>query len=69
VCNETLPVIAMRVSNPYYSPLACHSRNAAPTPSCFAEIISDRLFPNTSRSKVFRRFAGDFKLWEISAKR
>jgi hypothetical protein len=39
--NESLAVVAVRISNPYYSPLASHRSNTAPTPSGFAEIVSD----------------------------
>jgi hypothetical protein len=41
VHNETLSVVAMRVSNPDRSPLAIHGSNAAPTPTGFAEIVTD----------------------------
>jgi hypothetical protein len=39
--NETLPVVAMRVSNEDVSPFAIHGCDAAPTPSGFLEIVSD----------------------------
>jgi hypothetical protein len=39
--NETLSVVAMCVSNPYCPPLTINGRNAAPTSSGFAEIVSD----------------------------
>ena len=39
--NETLSVTAMCVSNEDYSPAMIHGRNAAPTPTGFAEIVSD----------------------------
>jgi hypothetical protein len=41
VHNETLPVAAMCVSNEDRSPFAIHGCDAAPTPTGFAEIISD----------------------------
>jgi hypothetical protein len=40
-CDETLSVVAMRVNNPDRSAFAIHSRQTAPTPSGFAEIVSD----------------------------
>jgi hypothetical protein len=39
--DEPLPVIAMRVCNPDRFPFAIHSCNTAPTPSGFAEIVTD----------------------------
>jgi hypothetical protein len=39
--NETLSVVTMCVSNPDRSPARVHSCNAAPTPTGFAEIVSD----------------------------
>jgi hypothetical protein len=39
--NEMLSVSAMRISNEDCSPVAIHSRDAAPTPTGFAEIVSD----------------------------
>jgi hypothetical protein len=44
--DETLSV-AMRVSNPDCSPARIQSRDAAPTPSGFAEIVA--LFEGTKR--------------------
>jgi hypothetical protein len=41
--NETLSVVAMRVSNPDRSPVGINRRNTAPTPTGFAEIVSDDL--------------------------
>jgi hypothetical protein len=38
VHNETLPVAAMPIGNEYRSPFAIHVRDAAPTPTMFAEI-------------------------------
>jgi len=51
VHDETLPVVLMRISNPYYSPFASHCSNAAPTPSGFAQIVSDD-FPVVFHSKT-----------------
>jgi hypothetical protein len=39
--NETLSVVAMCVSNEDRSPARVHSCDAAPTPTGFAEIVSD----------------------------
>jgi hypothetical protein len=39
--NETLSVTAMRVSNEECSPAGIHGCDAAPTPTGFAEIVSD----------------------------
>jgi hypothetical protein len=39
--NETLSIIAMCVCNEDCSPARIHGCNAAPTPSGFAEIVSD----------------------------
>jgi hypothetical protein len=44
VNNETLPVVAVRVSNEDCSPVGIHGCNAAPTPTGFAQIVSDN-FP------------------------
>src|SRR5262245_36326472 len=41
--DEPLPVAAMRVSNPDRSALPINGRNAAPTPTGFAEIVNDGL--------------------------
>jgi hypothetical protein len=41
VHNETLSIIAMRVSNPNDSPVATHRCDTASTPTGFAEIVSD----------------------------
>jgi len=41
VHNKTLSVIAVRICNEDCSPVAVHGCNAAPTPTGFAEIISD----------------------------
>ena len=41
VRNETLSVVAMRVSNKDCSPVAIHRRDPTSTPSGFAEIVSD----------------------------
>jgi hypothetical protein len=41
--NETLSIVAMRVSNPDRSPVGIDSCDAAPTPTGFAEIVSDQL--------------------------
>ena len=49
--NETLSVAAMRVSDKDCSPFAIHSCDAAPTPSGFAEIVSDD-FPIRQRSWI-----------------
>jgi len=43
VHNVPLRVIAMRVSNPDGSPFGVHSCDAAPTPTGFAEIVSNYL--------------------------
>jgi hypothetical protein len=39
--NEALTVAAMRVNNPDRSPVAVDGCDTAPTPSGFAEIVSD----------------------------
>jgi hypothetical protein len=39
--NETLTVATMRVRNPDCSPVEVHGCNAAPTPTGFAEMVSD----------------------------
>jgi hypothetical protein len=39
--NETFSVAAMRINNPDRSPVGINRRNAAPTPSGFAEIVGD----------------------------
>jgi hypothetical protein len=39
--NETLSVVAIRVSNEDRSPVRIHGGDAAPTPTGFAEIVSD----------------------------
>jgi hypothetical protein len=39
--NETLSVAAMRVSNPERSSVGINRYDAAPTPTGFAEIVSD----------------------------
>ena len=51
--NETLSVVAMRANNPDCSPFAIHGCDAAPTPTGFAEVISDYAIPNcrTTRSR------------------
>ena len=41
VHNKTLAVIAMRGSNPGRSPVGIHCCDVAPTPTGFAEIVSD----------------------------
>jgi hypothetical protein len=41
VHNEALSVIAVRIRNPDCSPAEVYSCNAAPTPTGFAEIVSD----------------------------
>jgi hypothetical protein len=41
VHNETLSIVAVRVNNPDRSPLTVNGRNRAPTPSGFAQIVSD----------------------------
>jgi hypothetical protein len=38
---EAVSIFSMRVSNPDRSPVGIHGCNAAPTPSRFAEIVSD----------------------------
>jgi hypothetical protein len=39
--NEPLSITAMRLSNPDRSPLRIHGCDTAPTPTGFAEIVSD----------------------------
>jgi hypothetical protein len=39
--NETLSVAAMSVGNPDCSPLGINRCNTAPTPTGFAELVSD----------------------------
>ena len=41
--NEAPSVVAVRVNNPDRSPLQINGRNAAPTPSGFAEIVRNGL--------------------------
>jgi len=41
--NETLSVVAMSIGNEDRSPVTIHGCNAAPTPSSFAQIVSDDL--------------------------
>jgi hypothetical protein len=41
VHNETLSVITMRIGNEDCSPVGIHGCDTAPTPSGFAEIVSD----------------------------
>src|SRR5712692_9061778 len=41
--NEPLTVAAMRVSNEDCSPVGVHARDVAPTPTGFAQIVSDAL--------------------------
>ena len=41
VHNETLSVVAVRVSNEERWPVGIHCCNAAPTPTSFAELVSD----------------------------
>jgi hypothetical protein len=41
VRNKTLPAAVMRVGNPGCSPVTIHGENRAPTPTGFAEIVSD----------------------------
>ena len=41
VHNETLSVVAMRVNDPDRLPVGINCGDAAPTPSGFAEIVSD----------------------------
>jgi hypothetical protein len=43
--NETLSVTAMRVSNEDRSPFGIHGGDAAPTPTGFAELVSDDFPP------------------------
>jgi hypothetical protein len=49
--NETLSIVAMRVSNEDRSPARIHGCHATPTPTGFAEIVSDDfpLFPSMYR--------------------
>jgi hypothetical protein len=49
--NETLSIVAMCVSNPDRSPRRIKSRYVTPTPTGFAEIVSDD-FPR-SRQIIF----------------
>jgi hypothetical protein len=42
--NKTLSVAAVRVSNPDCSPAGIYRRDAAPTPTGFAEMVGDN-FP------------------------
>jgi len=41
VHNETLSVAAMRINNPDCSHLRIKGRDVAPTPTSFAEVVSD----------------------------
>jgi hypothetical protein len=41
VNNETLSVVAMRIGNEDRSPAGIHGCDATPTPTGFAQIISD----------------------------
>jgi len=51
--NETLSVVSVRVNNPDRSPLTINGRDAAPTPTGFAEIVSDD-FPKLSHTATSR---------------
>jgi hypothetical protein len=52
--NETLSIVTMCVCNPDSSPVGINRRDAAPTPTDFAEIVSD-YFP----VEVARLFCGE----------
>jgi hypothetical protein len=39
--NETLSIVAVGINNPDCSPARIQGRDAAPTPSSFAEIVTD----------------------------
>jgi hypothetical protein len=41
VHNETLSIVAVRVSNPDRSPVGINRRDTAPTPTGFPEIVGD----------------------------
>jgi hypothetical protein len=41
--NETLPIVAVRVSNPDRLPVGIDRGDAAPAPTGFAEIVCDDL--------------------------
>ena len=58
--NVTLPVVAMRVGNPDCAAFTIKDGHTAPTPSGFAEIISDD-FPVafSNRTKVQHALAGN----------
>jgi len=63
---ETLSVVAMRISNPDCSPVRIRDCNAAPTPTGFAEIVSD-YFPvlHLARKRLaIRRSITEF--WTIA---
>jgi hypothetical protein len=57
VHNETLSVVAMCVCNPDRSPAGIHGCDAAPTPTGFAEIVSDG-FP-VLHARDVRQFTGN----------
>jgi hypothetical protein len=66
--HEMLAVVAMRVSNPDCPPLTINGRNASPTPSGFAEIVSDA--PNPSRTPDLRLlFLAEFLESGVAAQR
>jgi hypothetical protein len=57
VHNEALTVVAMCVCNPDCSPARIHSRDAAPTPTGFAQNVSDYFpVPHMSRAGEPSRF-------------
>ena len=51
--NEAVAVAAMRVCNPDCAPLRINGLNAAPTPTGFAEIVSDDFPVLHDRSFVY----------------
>jgi hypothetical protein len=56
VHNETLSIVAVRIGNERRSPATIHGCNTAPTPSGFAEIVSDDfpiLFQNGAACQKF----------------
>jgi hypothetical protein len=64
--DETLSVIVMRVNNPDCSPFAIYRRNTAPTPTGFAEIVSDDSRYFTRRIMAFLLLQGGAGMVGIS---
>ena len=64
VHNEALTVAAMCVSDKYRLPVAIHSCDTAPTPTGFAEIVSDG-FPIALHATHYASFGLDTATMEM----